>query len=88
MARLKNYLELARLQKELEHRVAERTAELQTVNSQLESELRTRKRIEEELRESEHRFRTIADSAPAALWMTNPEGLISYMSQGGLSSPG
>jgi PAS domain S-box-containing protein len=88
LARLKNYLELARLQKGLEHRVAERTAELQTVNSQLESELRTRKRVEEELRDSEHRFRTIADSAPAALWMTSPEGLFTYMSQGGLNFTG
>jgi PAS domain S-box-containing protein len=68
--------------------VAERTAELQIVNRRLESELRTRKRIEEELRESEHRFRTIADTAPAALWITNPEGLITYMSQGGLRFTG
>ncbi len=74
LARLRNYLELARLQKDLELRVAERTAELKAVNSQLQAELRTRKRIEEELRESEHRFRTIADTAPAALWMTNPDG--------------
>jgi PAS domain S-box-containing protein len=88
LARLRNYLELARLQKDLEHHVAERTAELQTVNSQLEAELRTRKRVEEELRESEHRFRTIADTAPAALWMTNPEGLFTYMSRGGLTFTG
>ncbi len=88
LARLKNYLELARLQKDLEHRVAERTAELQAVNSRLEAELTTRKRIEEELRESEQRFRTIADTAPAAIWMTNPDGRITYMSQGGLTFTG
>ena len=88
LARLRNYLELARLQKDLELRVAERTAELKAVNSQLQAELRTRKRIEEELRESEHRFRTIADTAPAALWMTNPDGIFTYMSQGGLTFTG
>jgi PAS domain S-box-containing protein len=88
LARLKNYLELARLQRDLELRVAERTAELLAVNSLLEAELRTRGRIEEELRESELRFRTIADSAPAALWITNPEGFITYISEGGLTFTG
>ena len=32
-----------------------------------------RKRAEQALRESEHRFRVMADSAPVMMWMSNPE---------------
>ena len=74
LARVKNHLELARLQRDLEQQVAERTAELDSANDQLRSELEARRRVEEELRESEQRFRYIADSAPAGIFLFSPKG--------------
>ena len=88
LARLKTHLELARLHKDLEQRVMERTEELQATNDQLKGELIARMRIEEKLRESEQRFRSMADTAPAGIWMTNPEGRITYVSQWALSFTG
>ncbi len=88
MARLKTHLELARLRKDLEHRVAERTAQLQTANDQLKSELERRRRTEEELRESEHRFRSLADTAPAIIFMADQKGLVTYVNQWGLTFTG
>jgi two-component system cell cycle sensor histidine kinase/response regulator CckA len=88
LARLRSHLELARLRKNLEHRVAERTRQLQAANDQLKSELERRRRIEEELRESEHRFRSLADTAPAIIFMADREGLVTYVNQWGLTFTG
>ena len=38
--------------------------------------------MEAALRESEARFRNIADTAPAMLWMTEPDGRCSFLSRG------
>lgn len=54
--------ELYQAKSELEQRVRERTKELARANQQLLEELSRRKRAEAELRESEARFRRIADS--------------------------
>lgn len=54
--------ELQEANEELERRVKERTAELQKTNQQLEVELAERKRTEAALRESEARFRRVAES--------------------------
>lgn len=81
LARLKTHLELARLRKELERRVAERTEELQNANDQLEIELEARRRVEEILRESEHRFRSLADTTPAGICVFGHEGRLTYASQ-------
>ncbi|WP_395406368.1 PAS domain S-box protein [Pseudoduganella sp. UC29_106] len=40
-----------------------------------------RKRAEEELRESEARFRTIADSMPQIVWSTQPDGYDDYFNR-------
>jgi PAS domain S-box-containing protein len=88
LARLKTHLELARLRKDLENRVAERTTALQAANDKLTSELETRRRIEEELRESEHRFHSLADTAPAIIFMADQEGLVTYVNLWGLMFTG
>jgi len=41
-----------------------------------------RKQVEEALRASEQRFRTMADTAPAMLWITEPDGSCSFLSRG------
>jgi PAS domain S-box-containing protein len=47
----------------LEHRVSARTAKLVAANKQLQQEIAERRKAEESLRESEERFRMIADNA-------------------------
>jgi PAS domain S-box-containing protein len=78
LARLKTHLELARLRKDLEQRVAARTAELLAANCRLRGELESRRTVEEELRESERRFRSIADTTPAGICLFDQAGLLIY----------
>ena len=81
LARVRIHLELARLRKDLERRVAERTAELQTAHDLLKIELDMRRGIQEELRESERRFRSIADTVPAGIFVVSAEGRTTYASK-------
>jgi len=39
------------------------------------------RRAEDQLRESETRFRTMADAAPVLLWMSEPDGLCTFFNQ-------
>ncbi len=41
-----------------------------------------RQRAEQTLQQSEERFRDFADAAPAILWVTEPDGFCSFISQG------
>jgi len=47
-----------------------------------------RKRAEETLRESEQRFRTMADSAPVLIWMSGPDRTFEYFNKGWLDFTG
>jgi two-component system, LuxR family, sensor kinase FixL len=47
-----------------------------------------RKIAEEELRESEERFRTVADSAPVLIWMSGPDKLCTFFNKGWLDFTG
>ncbi|MEB3280294.1 MAG: PAS domain S-box protein [Lyngbya sp.] len=47
-----------------------------------------RKQIEEALRESEERFRLMANSAPVLIWMANAEGKCTFLNQVGLDFTG
>jgi PAS domain S-box-containing protein len=49
--------------------------------SQSQNEVRQRARIESELRESEERFRLMADSAPVLVWVTGPNAESTYYNQ-------
>ena len=47
-----------------------------------------RARHEEEVRDSEARFRELADTAPALMWMTDAEGDVTFVNQGWLRFTG
>jgi PAS domain S-box-containing protein len=51
------------------------------VNSNLET-ARIRREATRELRESEERFRNMADHAPVMMWMTDPHGELTYLNRG------
>lgn len=55
-------------QRVLEERVRERTQHLEIVNRRLEEEIRGRRRSETALRESEERFRTLAERSHLLAW--------------------
>jgi PAS domain S-box-containing protein len=46
------------------------------------TDITQRRRTEDALREAQERFRTFADTAPAMLWVTEPDGSCSFLSRG------
>jgi PAS domain S-box-containing protein len=65
--------ELRRAREELEERVRERTAELVAMNETLQDEIAIRRQREAELRESELRFRQLAENVEEVFWLGEPE---------------
>ncbi len=61
-------------QEGLEERVAQRTAELTNANTALHGEINERKQAEEELRESEARYRSYIEVTDQLGWTTNTNG--------------
>jgi diguanylate cyclase (GGDEF)-like protein/PAS domain S-box-containing protein len=70
-------LERSQAQEELERRVQERTQELAQANQELKNEITRRTLAEETLRESEQRFRTLAETTSAAIFIVQ-DGVIRY----------
>lgn len=56
---------------ELEDKVEDRTRELKKINNKLLEEITSRQKSEASLRESEKRFRSLADSAPILIWIAD-----------------
>ncbi len=67
---------------ELEDRVEERTNELKLTNESFKTEIENRIKIENSLRESEERFRILADSAPVLIWTSGKNKGFTYLSKG------
>jgi PAS domain S-box-containing protein len=68
---------------ELEERVRVRTAELERANLALVGEVADRLRAEEAIRESEERFRLMADSAPVVICVTDSQFRCTFVNRTG-----
>ena len=58
-----------------------RIQELEQAVSRLTEELEEQKRVQETLRDSEYRFRTMADGTPLIMWVTNADGGIEFINK-------
>ncbi len=72
--------DLLSAQDDLEAHVKQRTAELTAANAELSSEIAVRKRVTQQLRESEALYRTLITTLPDAVTFTNREGQITFAS--------
>src|SRR2546428_3914616 len=59
----------------------ELTEAADSANVQLRAEIAERKRAEEAVRESEARFRQLADAMPQIVWAARPDGYIDYYNE-------
>jgi PAS domain S-box-containing protein len=67
------HLQSQRKMEELEIRVAERTGELQHTNQMLETKVAEHEHAENKLRESDQKFRHLADNITDVFWITSPD---------------
>ncbi|MGF1495652.1 MAG: PAS domain S-box protein [Elainellaceae cyanobacterium] len=73
--------EVRALNAELEHRVQERTLELQTINQNLNHEISVRRQVETALRASERLYATLATLSPVGIFHTDAAGHCVYVNQ-------
>jgi PAS domain S-box-containing protein len=79
--RKKAELEIQQLNKNLELKVQERTAELIRLVQQLEAEISDRNAAEIALRESEQRFRDVAEAAGEYIWEVDAKGIYTFVAE-------
>ena len=62
--------------------------EKKQIEEQLRADITERQHAEERLRQSEQRFRNIADTAPVGIWMTGSDGLLAFCNKNALGFVG
>lgn len=72
--------ELEELNRRLEEKVRSRTTALSETNADLEREIRKRKEVENELRESEEKYRLLVENAPSVIWISSEHGDTTFIS--------
>ncbi len=88
LARVRAHLELAFLHSQLEAQVATRTRELSHAVQNFLSEIEQRERTERALRESEGRFRQMANTAPVMIAVAGPDQQVTFLNKGWLDFTG
>jgi PAS domain S-box-containing protein len=78
LARVATHLGLNRVRTRLEQKVVERSAEWRAANERLGLEHAGRIRAEQAMRESEERFRSMADTAPVVIWTRGPDCRVDF----------
>jgi PAS domain S-box-containing protein len=73
---------------ELERRVRERTAELEQANTRLQAEILDRQRAQEELHDSEAKFRHIYENSPVMMHSIDESGIICNVNRKWLEETG
>ncbi|MBD2499607.1 hybrid sensor histidine kinase/response regulator [Anabaena azotica] len=81
LERLKVEAELRKYQNHLEEIVSLRTNEISKANEKLQQEINERQRILEVLKESEERYRYLAEAIPQIVWTANANGDCDYYNQ-------
>jgi PAS domain S-box-containing protein len=76
MQRMKTESELKQIKSSLEEEVHTRTSNLKEVNQRLKTEIIERTAKEIQIRESEERFRSLVESSPNAIVLTDDQGVI------------
>ncbi|MBD2251129.1 hybrid sensor histidine kinase/response regulator [Nostoc parmelioides] len=79
--RLKVEAELRKYQNHLEELVTIRTNEITNANEKLQQEINERQRILEILKESEERYRYLAEAIPQLVWTADANGECDYFNQ-------
>ncbi|MEH2247686.1 hybrid sensor histidine kinase/response regulator [Nostoc sp.] len=79
--RLRVENELRKYQNHLEEMVTIRTNEITNTNEQLQQEILERQRILEILRQSEERYRYLAEAIPQLVWTTDANGECDFFNQ-------
>ena len=88
LARVRTHLELGRLRGQVDMHVAQKTAELSAAVIRLQREIADRARVEEALRESDERFRSLANTAPVLMWAAGPDKLCIFFNRSWLNFTG
>lgn len=82
--RKQNEIELKHYKDRLEELVEARTKQLEEANEQLKSEIAGRQRVEEALRESETKFRELADLLPLSVFEVDEKNYLTFVNRTGL----